>query len=379
MGSILERVAHRAATIKRADEMTPVEWEAYRKKHPAADPSKHHIVKPQQQPGKPKPPSPGKPKQAPAAPPQEKGTSPKPPESGKPQGKKPPPIPSDAKKKAPEKRPDDKHHDEHGDDKHESHGGGGSEGWKKALKGLKDSAVKFVENAPKAVKHFLGDPDFRKAALKEARESLTKLPKAAKHRLVETVKEEVHEFKTAGEGIRAMMSGKKMSKHQKHAFKAVATHLSIGAAAAAFAATGPLAAAAVFSKNLATHVALKSVKKALGSLHTMNEVHHIGHGVLHFFEHIAAEGDGSKNADPEEAMTDFILAAVAKQIEQLTDDDFSEVLNNLEAEQDKTAAIAVVSRYLSKQVVAPPRFLDTIQMAQELERLEFVLHLSARP
>jgi hypothetical protein len=344
MGSISERVARRAVFIKRADEMTPAEWEAYRKKHPDADQSKHKIVRPEQKGGK--PPAPGAPK-----------SPTKPGEPAKQPGKKPPPIPQGAKKKSPPepqpKKPEGKHdkgkQDSHGDESHgDSHGSTG--GWKSVLKGLRDSAVKFVENSPKAVKSFLGDPDFRKATLKEAKEAAINLPKNAVHRLVQTVKEEVHEFKEAGAGIRAVMSGKKMSKHQKHAFKAVATHLSIGAAAAAFAATGPLVGAVVFSKNLATHVALKSVKKALGSVHTMNEVNHIGHGVMHLFEHIASEGDDKKDADPEEVMTNFILATVAKQIEQLTDQDFTDVLNNLdesvEDKADKTAALRVFRRFV---------------------------------
>jgi hypothetical protein len=302
--------------------MTPAEWESYKKLHPDADRSKHKIVKTKSQPGKveaPGAPKPGAPAKAP---------------SGKPQGKKPPPLPPAQQKKSPpplppKKKPGDKpedKHDDHGEDKHEAKGGR-FDGWKKSLKGLKDSAVKFVENSPKALKSFLGDPDFRKAALNEAKEGVVKLPKAAKERLVQTVKEEVHEFKEAGAGIKAVMAGKKMSKHQKHAFKAVATHLAIGVAAAAFAATGPLVGAAVFSKNLATHVGLKAVRKALGSLHTMNEVNHIGHGVMHLFEHIASEGESKKEVDPEEAMINLIMAATAKQMEQLSDQDFTEVLN----------------------------------------------------
>ena len=347
MGVIAERVARRALNLRRADEMTPAEWETYKKQHPDADRSKHKIVKVKSQTRKPAPGTPQGKKPPPL--PDAAKTKPKPPPlPGATKKSKPPPVPEAAKKPKPppplKERPQDhEEHDDHGE-------GGRFDGWKKSLKGLKDSAVKFVEKSPKALKSFFGDADFRKAALKEAKDAVTSLPKGAKQRLIETVKEEVHEFKLAGAGIKAMISGKKMSKHQKHAFKAVATHLAIGATAAAFAATGPLVGAAVFSKNLATHVALKSVKKALGSLHTMNEVNHIGHGIMHLFEHVASEeGKGKKEINPEEAMTNLIFAAVAKQIEQLTDQDFTTVLNDLdEGDEDKatkSAAINVLNRF----------------------------------
>lgn len=320
---MLEQVALRVAQIRRADEMTPAEWESYRKKHPKADPSKHKIVKPD---------APKAPQEAPTAP-EGKRKSPDAPKS---QGKNQPlPLPDKSKSKAvPAKEP--KSEGEHKGDRAQS--------WKTRLKGLKESATKFVSNAPKAVKFFLGDPDFRRATLKEAKDSITSMPKKTINRLVNTVKEEVHEFKEAGAGIKAVMSGKKMSEHQKHAFKTVATHLAIGAAAAAFAATGPLSGAAVFSKNMAVHVAMKSVKRALGSLHTLNEISHIGHGVMHLIEHVASE----QEPDPEEAMTNLVLASVAKQIEQLTDEDFIEVLNNLDESagaENKPAALRVLSRY----------------------------------
>jgi len=356
MESLYERVARRAARLNVAkDFSSPEALNEYLKTHPDADRTKHKVDKskagPAKQETKPggKPPAP----KAPAAPP---GAKPPVKPQAAPSAKKPPPIPEAAKKKpapdetkkqpapkapAEEKKPAPKapaeekgHHDDHGHDDHDDHDeghsakGGRFDSWKKTLKGLKDSAVKFVEKAPKAVKSFLGEPEFRKAALKEAKNAITKLPKKAVHRLVETAKEEVHEFKAAGEGVKAMLSGKKMSKHQKHAFKQVATHMAIGAAAAGFAATGPLSGAAIFAKGLARHVALKSVKKALGNLHTMEEVSHIGHGVGHFFEHIASEGE-SKSVDPEEAMTNLILASVAKTMEQLKDEDFTKVLNGM--------------------------------------------------
>jgi hypothetical protein len=374
MGSISVRVARRASRLKVGkDFSSPEELAKYLEQHPDADRTKHRVEKSKAPKGGPDKPS-GKPPAPKAPPPPPAAKAPVKPEA-KPSSK-PPPIPEAAKKKpapktedkpapAPKAPTEDKgHHDEH-DEHDDAHGhapakpGGRFDGWKKSLKGLKESAANFVEKAPKSIKSFLGDPDFRKSALKEAKTAVTKLPKATVNRLVETAKEEVHEFQTAAHGIKAMMSGKKMTKHQKHAFRAVATHVAIGATAAAFAATGPLAGAAIFAKGLARHVALKSVKKAFGNLHVMDELSHIGHGIEHLIEHIASEGGSKKDIDPEEAMTNLILAAVAKEIEQLKDEDFTQVLNKIgeggededegeddEEGNDKTAALAVLRRFL---------------------------------
>jgi hypothetical protein len=363
MGSLSQRVALRASRLKTAKDFgTPEALQEYLSEHPLADRAKHKVDKSKAKPAKPDEKSRGKsPKPPPPA-----GAGSKPPKApeAKPQGKKPPPIPEAAKKKPPQPKPEPKpqpklqEHGHHEDESHgDDHGGkpaGRFDGWKKSLKGLKDSATKFVESAPKAVKSFLSNPEIRKASLKEAAGALKAFPKKAVDRLKETAKEEVHEFKTAAEGIKAVMSGKKMSKHQKHAFRAVATHIAIGATAAAFAATGPLVGAAVFTKNLATHVALKSVKKSLGNVHTMNEVSHIGHGIMHLFEHIASEGDSKKEVDPEDAMTSLILACVAKEIESLSDEDLTTVLNEINEDEDGEDTDEEEAQQEAEQVQPPP-------------------------
>jgi hypothetical protein len=173
-----------------------------------------------------------------------------------------------------------------------------------------------------------------------------KAPKKVLSSLVDTAKHEVHEYKTASQGVKAVLSGGKMTKKQKAAFKEVATHMAIGAAAAAFAASGPLVAAGLFTKGLAQHVALKSVKKSLGNLHLLNEMGHVGHGIAHLIEIIASEKKDDGAAD--EAMAQLVMAAVAKEIDQLTDEDFAEVLNSMKEPtvKDKTAH-TVLERFLA--------------------------------
>lgn len=328
MANLAERVARRAA-LHQAEEFTsPKALEDYLKLHPDADRSKHTVKKPeapgakQKVPGKPKPPP------IPDEAKKKKPIAPPVPESARKKSEPPPPP-----KEAPKAKPHDDH-DEHGE--HEDHAPEGAkpgrlEAWKDRLKGLSESAQSFVKSAPKAVKAFLGDPEFRKNALKEAGGHLANAPKAMVHRLVDTAKEEVHEYKSAAAGVKKVLSGGKMTKHEKHAFRTVAMHLAIGGSAAAFAATGPLVGAAILAKGMARHIAVKSVKKSLENLHLLDELGHVGHGIAHLFEHMASE---KKDVDPDEAMANLVLAAVAKEIENLSDEDLTEVLNQLENDDD---------------------------------------------
>jgi len=348
------RLAEKVASRYRLAKEFPSEkaLRQYLKDHPDADKAKHKVNESQEggpadKPGtkqRPKapPPAGGKtPSKAP--PPPAGGKTPSkapPPPAGRPKGT-PPPLPDKAKKKpeAPEAKPQapaDKPQEP-------AKPQGKFDAWKAKFKGLTEPATAFMEKAPKAVKHFFGDSEFRKHALTEAKDAIANAPKKMIHNLVETAKEEVHEFKTAGQGVKAVVSGGKMSKKQKAAFKEVATHMAIAGAATAFAASGPLAAAGIFTKGLIQHVALKSVSKSLGSLHTLQELRHISHGVTDFISHIAAEG---KDSAAEEAMAKLVMAAVAKEIEALSDEDFTEVLNSMESDSNKTARI-VAERFIA--------------------------------
>jgi hypothetical protein len=351
--SLAERVVLRVLRAKEFE--TEKALREYLKEHPDADPARHTVNKNERKPAQPegpaKPKQPGLPKPPPpaghkAVPPKLPGSKPKPPppqakkqpqEPAKAPAKaKPPPIPPQAK--TPEKAPPEV-----------AKPAGRFDAWKSRFQGLSQSAQSFVEKAPKAVKHFFGDDEFRKNTLDEAKSQLTKAPKKLVANLVETAKHEVKEFKTASTGVKNVMSGKKMSKKQKAAFKEVATHLSIAAAAAAFTASGPLIGAGLFAKGLATHVALKSVKKSLANLHLLQELGHIGHGVVHLLEHIASEDKkDSDSSTADEAMAKLVLASVAKEIEQLTDEDFQEVLNSMGEEgEDKEASQRVAARFLA--------------------------------
>lgn len=294
---------------------TPQALKDYLRKHPQADPSKHTVKK------------------------QEKGEH-KDEEKGQGQG-------------------------EHKEKKEEP-----KKSWKDRLKGLTDAATKFVTGAPKAVRQFIEDDSYRRTALMGAHKALTEAPEKIVDRVKETVKEEIKEFKEAGQGIAAVLKGGKMTKHQKAALKTVSFHLAIGIAAAALTASGPLSGAAVFAKGLARHIAAKSVSNALGHLHVLDEIGHIGHGVKHLLEHVASDAQkaGSPEAvlaraiqaakkgedlDPEKVMANFITACVAKELNRLSDDDVKEALNGMDEKDDEPKktdkkADLVVARFLAQ-------------------------------
>lgn len=338
MATLAERVLQRVAKKF----TSPEQLKEYLRLHPDADKAKHSVKKQdgtsgkQDQPGKP-PPIPEEAKKEKSGPP------PIPDEAKK--KKITPPVPESARKKS--EPPKDKNDHDEG---HEPEGAkpGRMEAWRDRLKGLSESAVSFARSAPKAVKSFMGDPEFRKNTIGEAKKHLS-LASVGK-RLAETVKHEIKEYKTAAAGVKKVLSGGKMSKHERHAFTTVATHLAIGGAAAAFAATGPLAGAAIFAKGLARQIALKSVKKSLENFHLLDELGHVGHGVAHLLEHIAAE---KQEADPEEVMTNLVLACVAKEMDNLTDEDLVAALNDMneegeEQESEPKTASRVLQRFSSR-------------------------------
>ena len=273
----------------------------YLRDHPNANP-RNHTVAPRPQPGPAKP-------------------------SFKELAKKPKEV-TDSPKKAPEKGPEKPEGKEE-----KSKPEGPKKSWSERLKSMGSSVKEFISSAPKQVQKFISDEKFRKKTIQGAVSSLKSAPAKIVSRVVATAKDEIHEFKSAGEGVASLLKGGKMSGHQKKALKAVGTHLAIGFAAAALTASGPLAAAGVFAKGLVKHIAMKSVAKGMEKIHLFQEMGHIGHGVHRFFTHMASDDaamgvlrTAGKDADPEDVMANFFLAAVAKEMDDLSDEDIEKIL-----------------------------------------------------
>ena len=217
--------------------------------------------------------------------------------------------------------------------------------WADRLKGLGDKARDFVAKAPKEVKRFIEDDGFRRKTLQGVHKAMVEAPEKFTKGVVKAVKHEVHEYKTASQGIASAIRGKKMTHDQKKAVKSVAVHLAIGVAAAALSSSGPLAAAGALVKGMSRHIALKAVSRAMGHLHVLDELGHIGHGVEGLMSHLASTGnaqvmlfryaeEASKGGDPDtdEVFGNFITASVAKELENFDDDSLEGSLSYLDEE-----------------------------------------------
>lgn len=217
--------------------------------------------------------------------------------------------------------------------------------WADRVKGLGAKAQDFIQKAPKEARRFIEDESFRRQTIQGVHKALVETPEKFAKKAVETVKHEVHEYKTAGEGIASLIRGKKIDKHQKKAIRTVAIHLAIAVSAAALTSSGPLAAAGALVKGMSRHIALKAASRALGHLHVLDEVGHIGHGVGDLMTHLASTGnpqvtlfryadEASKGGDPpvDDVFGNFISASVAKELENFDDDALEESLGSMDDE-----------------------------------------------
>lgn len=223
-----------------------------------------------------------------------------------------------------EKPEHDKSDQEHGEGKKPSGG---------FFKGLSSKAKSFLSHSSAAVQKFVADGDHRKKVLKSATQSIKDSPKVYAKRILETVKEEVHEFKEAGEAIKHAAQGKELNPHQKKALRTVAIHMSVAITAAALGSTGVLAGATMLGKGIAQKIALKAALKSLEHVHLLSEISHIGHHLHHFL----ASEDAKGKLDPEEAFTALVMQMTLKELENLDDDTLSEALEDASGEQEKKA------------------------------------------
>lgn len=218
------------------------------------------------------------------------------------------------------------------------------------VKGWGSKAVKALSDAPKAVHKFVEDDAHRRKVLMGAHkkvEHLFNLPTA----LIETAKDEVHEFKAAGSALKKLMKGGKLDKHDRHALKTVGTHLAITAAATAFTATSFGAGAAMFGKAMAKHVALKAVSNVLAKGHTLEELGHIGHGIQHVMDKLAAEEEKDKKADPMTTFAKMVTAAVAKQMEELDVAGIGDALASFSGQGDDVKPLPTKKASMTERLV----------------------------
>jgi len=209
--------------------------------------------------------------------------------------------------------------------------------WKNIMHGLSSKAVSFVKSAPDQVKKFVQDDSFRRQTLMAMHKNLTEAPAKFVKNAWDSAKEEVHEFKEAGEGVKNWMGGKKMSDHQKKAFRKVAIHVAIASIAGALGSEFGAGAAVVskgvlgsFISSTSKKIAIKAVIKRLEHLPAYEEIAHIGHHSAEFIstllEKIGTDGQKSDHVDPDEVFQMMIAAAVAKELKHLDPETVQEAL-----------------------------------------------------
>jgi predicted RNA-binding protein with TRAM domain len=264
---------------------SPEALREYLKEHPGADKTKHHVKKPDVQQPKPE------------APPAEKPKA---------------------------------EHEESADQPKKT--------FKERLQSLSQKAKSFLSNAPTEIKKFVSDDAHRRGVLQSMHKSLEALPDKVYQNAKHAIKHEAHEFKTAGQGIKAVLKGEKMTKEQKKAVKMVAFDVALTVATAAV--TGGLGAglkglaaktAESFTKALAKKLALNTVTHGLGNLVTVEELGHFGHGITHVLEHVVHAAEAPKG-DDRDLMTAYITKLVADQLKDLDPDVLAEALEEASGE-----------------------------------------------
>ncbi len=282
----------------------------YLKDHPKADPSNHSV--------------------------KEKGD-----ESAKPEeGGKSKPSHKDEGEGAEKSEHKDEHQDPHSKKDQKGDKPKGS-----FFKGLSEKAKAFVTKSSASVQKFVSDEEHRAKVMAEAGKSILASPKTYAKRVVQTAKEEVHEFKEAGAALKSLVKGEKMDHHQKKALKTVAIHMSIAIAAAALTSTGVLAGAAALGKGMVQKIALKAAAHALEKVHLVQEIQHIGHGAHELMHLVASEDDEEEDNDkrkvekvsPEEAFAILVMQSVVKTMKDLDDSDMADILEEASGEQEKQA------------------------------------------
>jgi hypothetical protein len=216
--------------------------------------------------------------------------------------------------------------------------------WKERMKGLGAKALDFVKSAPKDVQKFIEDEGHRRKVLQGIHKSLVEAPEKLVKNAIHTVKEEIHEYKEAGAGVKAVIKGGKMTSSQKKAFKKVAIHMAISIAASAVISSGPLGIASTFAKGTAKTLAMKAVARALEHVAVLEEVGHIGHGVSGFISHLASTRNPSETLyryaaeiDEDEVFGNFMAANVAKELETFgSDEDIDSVLTSFDEEPSES-------------------------------------------
>ena len=236
----------------------------------------------------------------------------------------------------------------HEEGEHEEHEEGPRKTFKERLDSLSTKAKSFLSNVPSEVKKFISHDAHRRHKLHAMHKVVESLPARVYTNAKKAIKHELHEFKTAGHGIKAVLKGEKMTAGQKRALKTVAFDVALTVATVAVTSglgTGGLTvglkglaskSAHSFATALAKKLALKALSHGLGNLTTVEELGHFGHGVVKTVGRFLSASEGEKEeANMDDIMTVFVMKLVADEIDNLDPDTLAEALEEAAEEVEK--------------------------------------------
>lgn len=251
-------------------------------------------------------------------------------------------------KGAPGDKPEDKKPEE-----------GKKQSLKERLTSLSDKAKAFMQQAPQKVQDFIEKPEVRKEVLSSAAKGIKEAPEKFAKNAVKAVKHEIHEWKTAGQGVRAALKGEKVTPEQKKAIKTVAVDIAITVAVTAL--SGGLAGGAAglakssalaLTKAMAKKIALNAVTNGLGHLVTLGELGHGAPGAAEMFHHVMQHVAAKDGGSDKELLGAWVTGLVAKELEKVDDDlvlDAVEKAGKTKKEANEEIARRVVARVVASQ------------------------------
>lgn len=203
--------------------------------------------------------------------------------------------------------------------------------WYSNLKGLGESAVKYLSEAPKVVKDFISDPEKRKEHLAKAREGLKNLPEKALRSAVKSIKAEAEDYSNAAKGVAAVLRGGEMSKEEHKALKSVALNVAVTVAGLSLSYAGMAGAAASFGKGMAKHLALRAVSDGMADANFISGIRDTG---ADFLRHITAKEKGKDKGkgepDMELVIGKIVAELVSQSLQSMSDEDIADSLNSME-------------------------------------------------
>jgi hypothetical protein len=188
-----------------------------------------------------------------------------------------------------------------------------------------------IKKLPKEAHKFLTDPEHRKKALSTAAEEIKKAPGTFARNALKHSKDEIAEFKACGTGVKALLTGKKVTPEQSKAMQTVARDVAVQIAVVALLGGGGLASKSIygFVTGIAKKISINAITAdgigdVQGDMEDVRDIITAGKytaKVLFKFFLKRAKEEGGEEMDPMEIYAQLVAARVSKELDKLTIED----------------------------------------------------------